>query len=93
MTEIIVSVFVIWLVFSLIGFLLFTIINEISYRFTKIGRFVFYAASAIVELPLLVVVFVLYLLWLLAYPLHLIFVKREYRKSFIEYVSIKERLV
>jgi len=93
MVETVVSVIVIWFVISLIAFLLFATVNEISYRFTKLGRIMFYVAFVVVELPLLMLMSVLYLLWLLAYPLHLIFVKKEYRKSFIEYALIKESLI
>jgi hypothetical protein len=93
MVETAVSVFVIWFVIALIGFLLFAAADEISYRFTKTGKFVFYGVSAAMMLPLLVIVFILWVLWLLAYPLHLMFVKKEYRKNFIEYALIKERLM
>ena len=93
MIETGVSIFVIWFVIAVIGFLLFAVADEVSYRFTKVGSFVFYATSAVAMIPLLIITFVLWVLWLLAYPIHLIFVKKEYRKSFIDYALFEERLM
>jgi hypothetical protein len=90
-TDLIVSISAIWIFISFILFMLLLLdgsveefeefIDKIRPMFKPVLVFI----TAIILLPMLIIMSAIIIAFAMTYPLHLIFVKKDYRKSLKEY--------
>jgi hypothetical protein len=91
--EVLVIIGGIWLIVSLVVFFAFFMdgqrndpFSKVKPSLKKVAVFLIY----ILALPCLLITSTVVILFAIAYPVHYIFIKHEYRKSFRQYISLEE---